>query len=509
MASAKTGVDGQRQAPRLSASTLASLPAGVTAPAYDRSAVTPGIVHVGVGAFCRAHTAVFTDAVLAAGARDWGIVGANLRSDDVRAALAPQDFLYTLMVREPAGDRPRVIGSLLDVLTASVNPEAVVQAMADPRIRIVSLTVTEKGYCQDAATGTLAEDHPAVIADLANPAAAPRSVPGLLVEAIRRRQQAGTGPFTVLVCDNLSQNGAKIRRIVTRFAELRDPALARFIADNVSFPCTMVDRITPATRDEDRAAVAAALGVEDAWPVVTEPFHQWVIEDDFRAGRPRWEDAGAIIAKDVTPFEVMKLRCLNGAHSSLAYIGTVAGLETVSECMQDDGLLSFIRRLWGEDIGPTVPPVPGTSVADYTKALEERFRNPAIRHRIIQISMDGSQKLPPRWLEPALEAMRAGREVRHVAFAVAAWMRFLLGADDQGRTYDVSDPLAARLFALCDAAGRDAGRLAEGLFSVGEIFSPELLSHQDFRARVVRNLKAILADGMRPALAAHLRGDLS
>ena len=489
---------------RLSQATLAAIPISIQKPLYDRSSVSPGIVHVGPGAFCRAHLAVYTDDVLAAGAMDWGIVGADPLSPAVRDALAPQDWLYTLLVRGPEGDRGRVGGSLAELLSIPDEGEATLQRMTDPRTRIVTLTVTEKGYCQDPATGELDEAHSAIKADLTG-TALPRSVPGLLTEAIHRRRQAGVAPFTVLVCDNLAQNGAKVHRIVARFAALRDPGLGRFIAEGIAFPCTMVDRITPATRDEDRAKLTATYGYADAWPVLTEPFRQWVIEDNFPAGRPRWEDAGALLVDDVLPFELMKLRCLNGAHSALAYIGSVAGFDTVAAAIADADLAAFVHRLWAEDLVPTVPPVPGTDIAHYTAELEERFCNPRIRHLTLQIAMDGSQKLPPRLIEPALERLAAGGEARCVAFVTAAWMRFLSGRNDAGATFTVSDPLAARLLPIAASCGDDAGALVDALFAISEIFVPAIAAHAVFKTAVTENLRAIRTDGMRRALANFLR----
>ncbi|MDR3535589.1 MAG: mannitol dehydrogenase family protein [Acetobacteraceae bacterium] len=488
---------------RLSRATLGALPSNVARPAYDPAGVAPGIVHLGVGAFMRAHLSVYTDDILAAGARDWGIVGSDLMSAAPRHALAPQDGLYTLVVRDAVADRLRVVGSLHEVLAVPEDPAATLDRMTDPRTRIVTLTVTEKGYCQDAATGALDEAHPAIVADL-QAGALPRSVPGLLTEAIARRRNCGLAPFTVLVCDNLSQNGTKAHGIVTRFAELRDPSLARYIADAVRFPNTMVDRITPATRDEDRQAVAAALGLEDAWPVVCEPFRQWVIEDRFTAGRPRWEDVGATLVDDVMPFEIMKLRCLNGTHSAMAYLGVLIGLDTVAGAFGDPAIAQFIARLWTEDLVPTVPPVPGTDIVRYTEQLAERYRNPNIRHRTLQIASDGSQKLPPRLLEPALERLHAGGSARRIAFVVAAWMRFVLCVDDQGAAYEISDPLATRLARIGRECGRNATQLAEALFAVSDIFTPALLAQAAFRAQVVKDLDHILTEGTRQALAACL-----
>jgi fructuronate reductase len=489
---------------RLSQANLVAVPPSIQRPRYDRPNVSPGIVHVGPGAFCRAHLAVYTDDVLAAGAMDWGIVGADPLSPAVRDALGPQDWLYTLLVRGPDGDRGRVVGSLTELLSVPDDGETTLRRMTDPRTRIVTLTVTEKGYCQDAATGELDETHPAIRADLAG-TALPRSVPGLLTEAIARRRAAGIAPFTVLVCDNLAQNGAKTHRIITRYAALRYPDLGRFIAEGIAFPCTMVDRITPATREEDRQQLSASYGYSDAWPVVTEPFRQWVIEDHFPAGRPRWEDVGALLVDDVHPFELMKLRCLNGAHSALAYVGTVAGFDTVAAAMADPDLTAFIHRLWAEDLVPTVPPVPGTDIGHYTAELEERFRNPAIRHLTLQIAMDGSQKLPPRLIDPALERLRAGGDARCVALVVAAWMRFLSGRTDAGDPYVVSDPLADRLLRIGQAGAGDARSLVDALFAISDIFVPEIAGHDAFKTAVTENLRAIRAGGIRRALADFLR----
>jgi fructuronate reductase len=496
--------NGTVSALRLSQANLAAVSTSIQKPRYDRSSVSPGIVHVGPGAFCRAHLAVYTDDVLAAGAMDWGIVGADPLSPAVRDALAPQDWLYTLLVRGPDGDRGRVVGSITELLSVPDECEATLRRMTDPRTRIVTLTVTEKGYCQDAATGELDEAHPAIQADLA-PATLPRSVPGLLTEAIHRRRAAQIAPFTVLVCDNLAQNGAKVHQIVARFAALRDPDLGRFVADQIAFPCTMVDRITPATRDQDRQQLTASYGYADAWPVVTEPFRQWVIEDNFPSGRPRWEDVGALVVADVHPFEVMKLRCLNGAHSALAYIGVVAGFDTVAAAMADPNLSAFIHHLWTEDLVPTVPPVPGTDIGHYTAELEERFFNPTIRHLTIQIAMDGSQKLPPRLIEPALERLRAGGDARCIALVVAAWMRFLSGRNDAGDPHTVSDPMSGRLLRTEEFCGNDAGTLVGALFAISDIFVPEIGACAAFKTAVTANLRAIRADGMRRVLADFLR----
>lgn len=488
---------------RLSNATLLDLPAAIERPAYDREAVSPGIVHIGLGAFSRAHAMVYTDEVLRDGARDWGVVGVGLMSSAARDALKPQDGLYTLLSRDNDKHNLRVIGSILDVMVAIDQKSEIFELLCKPEIRIVTLTVTEKGYCQDGATGSLNEKHPAIIADLANPTD-PCSVPGFLTEALRLRREAGQAPFTVLVCDNLAQNGIKVRNIVTRFATLRDEELGRFIGENVAFPCTMVDRITPATQDADRQKVAESLGMVDAWPVVTEPFRQWVIEDHFPLGRPDWEKAGAIMAEDVLPYELMKLRCLNGSHSTLAYLSVIAGIETIADAMADEDLPKVIRRLWDEDLIRTLPPVPGTDVVTYTHDLETRFRNTGVRHLTLQISWDGSQKLPPRLLEPAVELYSSGQDPKVIPFTIAAWMRFLSGRNELGQDYTVTDPHAARLTDIAKDAGSDAAKLANALFDIREIFGDVLPANAHFRAEVIKHLSSLMNHGVRKTLKAFL-----
>lgn len=342
-----------------------------------------------------------------------------------------------------------------------------------------------------------------VTADLADPMH-PRSLPGLIVEALRLRRDAGVPPFTVLSCDNLPQNGRITRAVVTRFAQLRDADLGRHVADGVAFPSSMVDRITPATKDADRATVAAGLGLDDAWPVVAEPFRQWVIEDRFPTGRPAWETAGAILTDDVHPFETMKLRCLNGAHSTLAYLSVLGGIETVADAMADPLLPKVIRQLWDDDIIPTVPPVPGTDVAAYTRDLEARFGNPGIRHLTLQISSDGSQKLGPRLLAPAAERIAVKNAPRVVPLAVAAWMAFLRQGDDQGRAWMVADPMAARLTAIARAHKNDPAALADALFAVGEIFPPVIAGDAPFRKATTQHLRSLLDRGLTATLTAFL-----
>lgn len=477
---------------RLSNTTVNDLPSEVARPSYDRAAVTPGIVHLGVGAFHRAHQAVYTDDLLG---RDpgWGIIAASLRSPATRDALAPQDSLYSLAVRSGDSESLRVVGSIGEILVAPDDTGRLLDRLAAPRTRIVSLTVTEKGYCHDPATGMLNEDHPDIVRDLAA-AEAPRTAIGMIVAALARRRAAGVAPFTVLTCDNLPANGQLVKRVVDRFAELRGGNLGAYVAGELACPATMVDRITPATTGEDRARIDAALGVTDAWPVVTEPFTQWVIEDRFPTGRPAWEDFGAELVTDVEPYEFMKLRLLNGAHSSLAYLGYLAGYQTVAETMADSDFARFVAGLIDE-VMPTVPPPPGADLAAYKRALIARFENTALKHRTWQIAMDGSQKLPQRLLATIRDKRAAGAPYPRLALGVAAWMRYVTGVDEQGQPIDVRDPMADRLRAIADAAGPSAERLAPALLAVEAVFGSDLAADAGFRAAVTEALACLFAAG--------------
>jgi len=489
---------------RLSQTSLAALPADVARPAYDLAAVNVGIVHLGVGAFHRAHQAVYVDDRLAAGEGDWAICGASLRAADTAEALTPQDGLYTLATRDASGEALRVVGSLRNLLVAPADPEALLAAMSDPQVRIVTLTVTEKGYCHDPASGRLNEDHPDIRHDLASPAR-PKSAPGFLVEALARRRAAGVAPFTILSCDNLPSNGATARKVVARLAALRSAALGRWVEGEVAFPSSMIDRIVPATTDEDRARIAARLGVSDAWPVVTEPFTQWVVEDHFPTGRPRFEESGVTMVANVAPYELAKLRLLNGSHSTLAYLGYLSGYETVAEAMADAKLAALIAGLMAKESAPTLDARATGDLAPYMRELLARFCNPALRHRTWQIAMDGSQKLPQRLLGTIRARLAAGAPIDRLALGVAAWMRYVTGVDEQGRAIDVRDPLAARLKAIAEREGLDAARLARGLADVNEVFG-DLGADPRFLAPVTAALAKLFALGARRALEETARG---
>jgi len=490
---------------RLNKDVLGSLPAEVTVPAYDRETVKVGIVHLGIGAFHRAHQAVFTDDVLAGGATEWGFSSADLLGPDVRDKLAPQDTLYSVASLSGDGMRVRVVGSIKEILVGPEDPEALIRRMCDPAVRIVSITVTEKGYCHDPASGDLNMAHPGIAADLKTPGR-PTTIVGYLVEALRRRRAADTAPFTVMSCDNLFQNGIIARRVVTAFATALDADLGKWVSDAVAFPCTMVDRITPATTPEDIAKVETALGAHDAWPVVCEPFTQWVIEDHFPTGRPAWETVGAQLVKEVEPFEFMKLRLLNGSHSALSYLGALAGYQTIAECMADPAFVRFMRRLMDEDVTPTLHLPAGVDVGAYKDSLVERFVNPAIKHRTAQIAMDGSQKLPQRVCGVVRERLAAGGSVRHLALVTAAWMRYVTGIDEKGQAFTVADPLALRLKAVAEGAGHDPKALVEGYLDLSEIFGSDLATARPFVAAVTEWLSSLYAKGAAATVAGHYGG---
>jgi fructuronate reductase len=482
---------------RLSNSTLPALSETVAVPAYDRGAVRPGIVHLGVGAFHRAHQAAYVDACLAASEADWGIIGVSLRSADTRDALGPQDGLYTLAIRSSAAEQLQVIGSIGSMLVAPEDPGAVLDALADPRIRIVTLTITEKAYLR-AAGGGLDSAHPDIVHDLAAPAM-PRTAHGFLAEALARRRSAGTPPFTLLCCDNLPANGATLHRLLIEFAALRDAGLAAHIADNVAFPSSMVDRIVPATTDADRARIAVELGIEDAWPVMTEPFCQWVVEDKFPHGRPAWERFGVTMVDDVGPFEDMKLRLLNGSHSAIAYLGLLSGHATVDRAFADPAIRQFVDGLWAEAI-PTLPRNAGLDTASYTAELAERFSNTALAHRTSQIGNDGSQKLPQRIVASALECLEAGTHPRHLTLVLAAW---IAACEARGGTLPAghfSDPLDAGMAALATGSLAASDAVAAVFDLAG--FASGRVERQQLADLSAAHLTRLRQGGVASALAA-------
>ncbi|MDR0379389.1 MAG: mannitol dehydrogenase family protein [Candidatus Accumulibacter sp.] len=468
---------------RLNEKNLSRLPAEIRQPSYDRSRVTASIVHLGLGAFHRAHQAPMTEAVLASGDLNWGIVGAGMQSSRTRDALLPQDCLYTVTEFGADFERTHVIGAVIDVLGGAEDAERIrlMNKMSDASTRIVSVTATEKGYYLDPVTGRLQAQTPAIMADFANPSL-PRTVPGLIVHALKNRRAAGVPPFTVLSCDNLPKNGKVARAAVLAFAREVDAELAAWIEEKVNFPCTMVDRITPATTDADRARVSASIGMEDAWPVVTEEFTQWVIEDRFTLGRPDWTLGGAIFSDEIERWESMKLRCLNGSHSALAYLGQITNCETVADAMQLPLITGILDTLWNE-VREVLHAPGGVNTADYVDSLKRRFRNPALKYRTTQIASDGSHKLPPRLLAPLRERIDKGLASPALTTAIAAWMHYAVKmARTPGST--LCDPLATEIL---ERAGRgtNAVGIVDDLLSIEEIFDRDLPANTDFRGKLL------------------------
>jgi fructuronate reductase len=489
----------ETSAPRLSAQTLSGAKAGTQLPGYDRQKLRLGIVHLGLGAFVRAHVATYLDDALAIEPGHWGIAGVSLKRPDQRDRLAPQDGLFTAIEREGTGVKARIVGCVKSLLVAQEDPEHLLAMMTDRAARIVSLTVTEKGYCHDPATGQLDERHPDIRHDLENHGE-PRSALGIIVEALERRRSAGFGPFTVLCCDNLPHNGKTVGDLVRDFAALRDGGLATWIEAHGAFPSTMVDRIVPATTDADIAAAVEATGLADASPVVHEPFRQWVIEDRFVDGaRPAWDQVGAEMVTDVEPYEAMKLRLLNGSHSALAYLGYLAGYETIADTVADHAFSSFAAGLWREEIIPVVEAPPGVDLAGYAAQLLARYENRAIRHRTWQIAMDGSQKLPQRLLGTIRDRLRDNKPIRRLGLAVAAWIHYVGGVDEKGQPIDVRDPLARPLRAAIEGAGADPAARVLAVLRMQAIFGDDLPRDPRFVDAVTSAYALLLARGAREA----------
>ncbi|MEX3938958.1 mannitol dehydrogenase family protein [Paraburkholderia sp. BR10937] len=432
-------------APLLCERSLTKIAATVRQPGYDRQRVRPGIVHLGLGAFHRAHQALYTETLLERGDTRWGSVGVSLREPRVPQALAAQDHLYSVTERSGETTACRVVGALRGALYAPEAMDRVLGTIADPGVAIVSLTVTEKGYSLAPAGAELDAGDPGIRHDLMTPDA-PRTTLGVLAAGIRSRS-AGA-PLTVVCCDNMQANGDTLRKLLIQYAEQFDPALARRIGETIAFPNTMVDRIVPAATPASLDAAAAQLGLRDEAAIVCEPFTQWVIEDRFSGPRPAWEDAGALLTRDVHPYEAMKLRLLNGSHSAIAYVGQLRGRETVSDAMNDPAMAAFVRALMTEDLLATVTVPPGFDVHAYCQDLLARFANPTLAHRTSQIATDGTQKVPVRWLPALRESLVRGIERPHLERALAAWLHYLATErSDAGTSLVVSDPGAPALAA--------------------------------------------------------------
>ena len=482
---------------RLSQHTSASLPAFVARPGYDRSAVRRGIVHLGLGAFHRAHQALYTDAAMDKGDLRWGIAGVSLRSKSMANALIPQDLLYSVLERDGDQVSARLVGALHAALHAPSNLNQVLDAIAHPQTQVVTSTVTEKGYCIHPATGDLDVDDPDIQHDIAHPES-PRSTIGVLFAGIRRRDPAAK--LTVLCCDNMASNGDTLRKLVLQFAKLVDRTRERQIDGTIAFPSSMVDRIVPAASAESLDWAEQRLGLRDEAAIVCEPFTQWVIEDRFAGARPAWEHGGALLVDDVRPYQAMKLRLLNGTHSAIAYLGQLRDLETVSDAMRDPLVGPFARRLMTEDLRSTVAAPAGYDVLAYCGQLLGRFENPSLAHRTQQIAMDGTQKVPVRWL-PALRArIDTGGELPCVERALAAWLHYLVTQrSDGGSALVISDPGAAALATRMRAEPNPNGivRAALAYSSVfGDVPWPDA-----FTARLERYLATVRSGGVAALLS--------
>jgi fructuronate reductase len=490
---------------RLSEQNLHQVAPDVARPKYDRSKVPTRMVHLGAGAFHRSHQAVYNDKVMNDGDPHWGIMAVSLHSPAASQALTPQDNLYTLLTRDNELETARIIGSLNRVACLADARQAVLTQLAAPDTEIVSLTITEKGYCYDPATKVLDENHPAVKADLVDPLNASTAI-GLLASAIARRRAQRTRPFTLLSCDNLPSNGKMLQSVVAQYLELAqsglgDPGLQAYFLDQYACPCTVVDRITPAATIADVADVETLLGLHDASPIITEPFSQWVIQDWFSSDRPEWEAVGATVTDSVDGFERLKLRLLNGGHSAIAYLGGLAGYEVVADAMQHKVMSRFVRDLM-DDAGATLHVPAEINLGEYKKSLLKRLGNRALKHRTAQIAIDGSQKLPQRIIEPMQARLRQGLDIDRQAMVIAAWIACLLGHNEKQERLDLDDPMSARLRLAVKKAGASAHSLVASVTGISAIFGEALPRDPEFQRSVTSALHQLLTVGVFAALEA-------
>ncbi|MBT4521789.1 MAG: mannitol dehydrogenase family protein [Halieaceae bacterium] len=442
-----------------------------------------GIVHLGVGAFHRAHQAVYTDTILAIEDGNWQITGASLRSDQVQQQLSPQNCLFTVVEKDNQKQRYRLVQSIARIIVAPHEPLQLIEAMAADACKIIGLTITEKGYCHNPATGKLNRQHPDIVHDLEHPST-PLSAPGFITAALLQRYHNNAQGVSILSCDNIPANGKLTRQLILEFASELDAGLATWIDEHVSFPCTMVDRIVPATTEADRINLEKVLGYRDDAMVCSEPFSQWIIEDDFAQGRPAWEKAGAVFVDDVHNFETMKLRLLNGSHSAMAYLGYLAGHDYIHQVVGDSVFLQFIRFLMDEEITPTLSVPAQIDLETYKCELLQRFANSALKHRTQQIAMDGSQKIPQRLLQAISHQIKHGGSIAALSLAVAGWIRYSRGIDESGTPYEILDPLSEKLHALYAESGATTDTLVRAILAVPEIFPRQLGENQAFYEKV-------------------------
>jgi mannitol 2-dehydrogenase len=491
-----TADDGLRRRMELSTENLRRLDPRVSIPEYDRRALAGGIVHIGVGGFHRAHQAVYLDDLCRAGVDGWSITGAGVLPGDaaMASALGAQDHLYTLITRDSRSTEARVVGSIVDYVLAADDLEPLVALLAQPQTRIVSLTITEGGYPVDEASGAFI-------------APATGTLPPTfesLARALQRRRDAGLGGLTVHSCDNVMGNGDTARTATLGVCAMVEPGLEEWAERNVSFPNGMVDRITPQTSDADREFLAAEYGLVDRWPVVAEPFIQWVIEDEFPYGRPPYEDAGVLLTDDVRPYETLKLRILNAGHSTTTYMAALVGHVYIHQIMADPLLARFMQRFHDDEVTPSLPPVPGIDVADYKRVVAERFANPEVRDQVARVCLDGTSKFP-KFLVPTIESqLDKGGQVRLSALALAGWCQYLLGKDDGGRDLTLSaDPRLDEAIEFAQASITEPAAFLD----FGDVFGPRLPADPAFRAAFVEALTSIRRDGTHRTLERWLAGE--
>ena len=489
----------------MSLQTLECLHREVVRPAYDYAGAGIGQVHLGVGAFMRAFVATCNDAAMAAKGGDWGIAGFSLRRASVRDQLEPQDCLYTLNVRDNETTAHQLIGAIRSIGVAPKNPQRVVTLIADASVRVVTLTVTEKGYCIAPDSGDLDRENPDLEHDFTG-LHAPRSTIGFLVAGLRRRRASNGDPLTVVSCDNLPDNGSRLRKAVLAFAGEVDPSLRAWIETHVTFPATMVDRIVPATTPQDIVDMAQLTGVRDEAMVKTEPFLQWVIEDNFCTERPYWEAGGALLVDDVRPYESAKLQLLNGPHSALAYLGYLAGHELISGAMCDPDIAAYVRLLMTHEISPVTAEPPGMEHRNYIEDLLRRFQNASLGHRTWQIAMDGSQKLPQRLLTTIRSQLKRGGPIAGLTLAVAAWMRYVLGRDERHEPIDVRDPMADTFSLIAKENYAEPEDLVARFVSLQQVFGKDLATDRRFTSTLAGQFRTLAELGAAGAVHTYVAG---
>lgn len=484
--------------PRLTSVQLLS--EEIPKPSYDRNTLKVGIVHFGIGAFHRAHQAVYMEEILAHDPGDWMICGVSLRHSTTRDQMLPQNSLYTVAERSEKGDSLKVIGSVKEVLFAQKEQLEVLKRLADFQTKLVTMTISEKGYCHDPSSGKLLKKHPDILHDLAN-YQFPMSAIGYLVAGLDLRYKAGLPPYTVLSCDNLPENGEMLKNLVLEFAKIINPELNQWIADKGCFPSSMVDRIVPAVTENDKLSITEQLKCRDEAAVICEPFRQWVIENNFSCGLPDFQSVGVQLTDDIRPFEEMKLRLLNGTHSTIAYLGYLSSYEYVSDAMLDSNFLKFIREMMDEEITPTLKTHPSIDLAEYKIALLDRFKNPGLRHRTWQIAMDGSQKIPQRLLNTVREQVLHKRPFSKISLALAAWMRYILGVDEFGKAIEIRDPMSERFNKIAFETGllvsnkivsENSESYTRAILDLTEIFGEDLSQNSLFCTQIQKTFTRLL-----------------